>query len=343
MQEPKHKDRLQRRFGFFRRAAFLYLPKLWLHLSYFSRTYGKNKKKMEEKEIKRWKEIGKIGAKIFDYARSLIKSDATALEIAEKVEEKIASFKIRSAFPINISCNEIAAHCSPSYNDTTKIEGLVKIDIGLCSEGYICDIASSFDLTPEKKYQKLIKASEEALKNAIKIIKEGTTICEIGRMIQETISDFGFSPIRNLSGHELKPYLLHAGLNIPNYDNKNKTALEEGDVIAIEPFATSGVGLVQDSKNSNIYHLIEHKPIRDMTARKILEFIESEYKTLPFSSRWLVKRFGQKVLFSLRMLEQAGALHHFAQLVEKSKQPVSQAEHTILVNKDKAVVLTSED
>ena len=87
----------------------------------------------------------------------------------------------------------------------------------------------------------------------------------------------------------------------------------------------------------------KHKPIRDMTARKILHFIEDEYKTLPFSSRWLVKKFGQRVLFSLRMLEQAGALHHYAQLVEKSKQPVSQAEHTILVNKDKAVVLTSED
>ena len=298
---------------------------------------------MEEKEIKRWKEIGRIGAKIFAYTKNLIKPDATALGIAEKVEEKIASFKVKSAFPINISCNEIAAHCSPSYSDATKIEGLVKVDIGLCLDGYICDVASSFDLTPEKKYQKLIKASDEALKNAIKIIRPGIAICEIGNIIQKTISAFGFSPIRNLSGHELKPYSLHAGLNIPNYDNKNKATLQEGHVIAIEPFATSGVGLVQDSKNSNIYHLIEHKPIRDTTARKILHFIEDEYKTLPFSSRWLVKKFGQRVLFSLRMLEQAGALHHYAQLVEKSKQPVSQAEHTILVNKDKAVVLTSEE
>lgn len=308
------------------------------------------RKKQEEKqkekqaeEIKRWKEIGKIGAKAFTYAKSLVRPDVAALEIAEKVEEKIASLKAKSAFPISISCNEIAAHCSPTYNDTTKIEGLVKLDMGLRLDGYICDVACSFDLTPEQKYQKLIKASEEALKNAIKIIKEGTTICEIGRTIQKTISDFGFSPIRNLSGHELRPYLLHAGINIPNYDNKNKTALKEGQVIAVEPFATPGVGLVQDSRKSDVYHLIEHKPIRDATAREMLEFIEKEYKTLPFSSRWLIKRFGQRALFSLRLLEQAGILHHFAQLVEKSKQPVSHAEHTILVGKEKAIVLTSEE
>lgn len=300
-------------------------------------------KENQAEEIKRWKEIGRIGAKVFAYAKSLVKADAAALEIAEKVEEKIASLKAKSAFPINISCNEIAAHCSPAYNDATKIEGLVKLDIGLCLDGYICDIAYSFDLTSEQKYQKLVKASEEALKNAINVIKAGTQLCEIGGAIQETISGFGFSPIRNLSGHELRPYLLHAGLNIPNYDNKNKTALEEGQIIAVEPFATSGVGLVQDSRDSGIYHLIEHKPIRDPTARKILEFIEKEYKTLPFSSRWLIKPFGQRALFSLRLLEQSGILHHYAQLVEKSKHPVSQAEHTLLVGKDKAIVLTGEE
>jgi len=86
--------------------------------------------------------------------------------------------------------------------------------------------------------------------------------------------------------------------------------------------------------------LLQAKPVRDQKTREILEFIEKEYSTLPFSARWLVKKFGLRALISLKTLEQNKSLHHFMQLIEKSKMPVSQAEHTILVEKDKITVLT---
>ena len=120
------------------------------------------------------------------------------------------------------------------------------------------------------------------------------------------------------------------------------TKIKEGMILAIEPFATYGEGIVQDGGPSGIYRFQSHQPVRDMNARKILEFIEAEYKGLPFSARWLVKKFGTRALFSLRLLEQANALHHFKQLVEKSKQAVSQAEHTLLVTADGCEVLTKE-
>jgi methionyl aminopeptidase len=185
----------------------------------------------------------------------------------------------------------------------------------------------------------MMKANEEALKNALKIAVPGAKICEVGKAIHDRIVRDKFSPIRNLSGHQLERFMIHAGENIPNYDNGNSAKLENG-VYAIEPFATTGEGIVQDGKPSGIYMLKEVKPVRDMQTRKILKFIEEEYNTLPFASRWIVKKFGLRALMSLNTLEQNGSLHHFSQLIEKSRAPVSQFEDSILIDKGKVIVLT---
>jgi len=295
---------------------------------------------MNEKEIEKWVAAGKIAAEVLSFAKKLVKPDISLLEVSEQVEKRINALGAKSAFPINLSINEIAAHSSPAYNDTDKAQGLLKIDLGVNVDGYISDTALTVDLTPDKKYKKLIEASEQALHNAIKIIKPGVTLGEIGKVIQKTINDKGFAPIVNLSGHELKQWNLHAGLTVPNYANDSDIILKEGMVLAIEPFATTGQGVVQDGKPSGIYKFEARHNTRDMESRKILEFIEQEYHELPFSARWLVKKFGARALISLRLLEQANALHHFKQLIEKTKAPVSQAEHTILVTKDGCEVLT---
>jgi methionyl aminopeptidase len=171
------------------------------------------------------------------------------------------------------------------------------------------------------------------------LIKPGIEIGKIGQAIQKTISSYGYAPIINLSGHELKQYLLHAGLTIPNYDNNSEIKLKEGQVLAIEPFATTGQGMVQDGAPSGIYKFEAKHLVRDNDSRKVLDFIEQEYKELPLSSRWLVKKFGSKALFSLRLLEKASSLHHFSHLVEKTHMPVSQAEATVLVTKDGCEIL----
>jgi len=105
----------------------------------------------------------------------------------------------------------------------------------------------------------------------------------------------------NLSGHQIEQYELHAGLTIPNIDNKQKDKLEKG-LYAIEPFATTRNGKVHDGKPSGIYVLINEKNIRSSIAREVLKFISKEYKTIPFCSRWLVKKFGTKALFGLKTI-----------------------------------------
>ena len=172
--------------------------------------------------------------------------------------------------------------------------------------------------------------------------KKQLTTNQIGKVVQEAIESKGFSPIINLSGHQIEQYELHAGLTIPNIDDKKEIILKKG-LYAIEPFATNGNGRVYDGKPSGIYMLINSKNIRSSIAREVLEFILKEYYTIPFCSRWLVKKFGTKALFGLRQLEENGNLHQFQQLIETGKGKVAQTEHTILIEEDKIIVTSKED
>jgi methionyl aminopeptidase len=291
--------------------------------------------KQKEKILK----AGEIAKEVKSWIKPQIKKGMPLFEIAEKIENKIVELKGKPAFPTNLSINEIAAHYTPSYNDETKASGLLKVDFGVHVDGWIADTAFSVDLENSEENKKLIEASKQALKNAIKEAEKGTAVGEIGRTIQETIESYEFSPIVNLTGHEMEEYELHGGLTIQNIRNSRTEKLDKG-LYAIEPFATNGSGKIYEGKSSGIYVLVDGRNVRSPEARKVLDFIGDEYHTLPFCSRWIIKKFGIKSLFSLKQLEDNGNLHQYPQLVEASHAKVSQAENTILV--DDKVIVTSE-
>ena len=284
-------------------------------------------------------QAGKIALEAREYAREFIKKGMPLLEIADKIESKMVELGGKPAFPTCLSINEIAAHSTPSHDDKRTAEGILKIDMGAHIDGWIADTAFSIDLENNEENKKLIVASEKALESAIKTAKKGIKLSEIGKSIFNEIGSLGFSPIINLSGHGIGRYELHARVSIPNFDNKGKEIMEEG-LYAIEPFATSGNGKIRDGKPSGIYRLESEKNVRGILAREALKFIIKEYQTLPFCSRWLVRKLGTKALIGLKQLEENGNLHSYAELIESSGKNVSQSEHTILVEKDEVIVTT---
>jgi len=290
-------------------------------------------------DTKKILEAGKIASEVRKYARTIIKKDVLLLEIAEKIEAKIKDFGGKPAFPVNLSIDNISAHYTPSHDDKTLAHGLLKVDFGVHIDGWIADNAFSIDLGENEENKKLIKASEKALENALKITKKDISTDEIGDIISKTIESYDFSPIINLSGHNMGNYKLHSGITIPNVNDHKKIKFEEG-VYAFEPFATTGSGKVHDGKPSGIYELRETKNVRNPISREVLDLIKKEYNTLPFCSRWLVKKLGTRALFGLKQLEDNGNLHQFAQLVEIQGSKVSQAEQTILISEDKVIVTT---
>lgn len=294
------------------------------------------KQEDKEKIIK----AGKIASEVKKYARTIVKKGVPLLEIAEKIEEKIIALGGKPTFPVNLSINDIAAHYTPSHDDKTLALGLLKIDLGVHIDGWIADTAFSMDLENNEENKRLILVSENALKNASRVIKYRIKNNEIGKEIEETISSGEILPIINLSGHEINKYELHSGLTIPNIDNHQEIPLKEG-LYAIEPFATNGAGKVYDGKDSGIYEMISEKNIRSQSAREVLDYVINEYKTLPFCSRWLYKKLGAKSLLALKQLETNGNLHQFSLLVETGHGKVAQSENTLLVT-EKEVIITTE-
>lgn len=294
---------------------------------------------MNQTEITKIKEAGKIAAHVSEYARTIIKKSVPLLEIADKIEEKIKELKAKPAFPVNLSINEISAHYTPSYNDTTLAHGLIKVDIGVHLDGYIADTAFSLDLEESQENKKLIEIAEKARDLALEEIKIGSKVNEIGRIIEQTCSSNNVLPIHNLSGHSIDDYEVHSGIAIPNFDNSQEIEIVEG-LYAIEPFTTRGAGAVKDGKPSGIYHIQKEGSVRDNFAREVLKYIKEEFKTLPFSSRQIYKKFGSRGLLALRQIEQFGIINQYPQLIEKDGAIVAQAEHTVLLTQKEKVITT---
>ncbi len=286
-----------------------------------------------------YKKAGKIAAEALMFGKKLVKDDVLLKDVTKKTEEYVHQHGAKLAFPVQISLNNKAAHCYSGNDSEEKFKhgDLVKIDVGVHVNGFIGDNALSLNVSGDKDLE-LIRASKDALREAINLMKPGMKLKDIGNAIEETIVGYGFNPIRNLSGHEVEQWNLHAGIIIPNYDNKSETELEEGQVFAIEPFATTGDGNVEEGRLSGIYRVQELKSVR--IGREVLKHVYESYRELPFSKDWLKGKFDEfKINNSFRILEQQEIIHRYPELVEKEGTKVSQAEHTVVVA-DKPIVIT---
>ena len=300
---------------------------------------------MDKGEIEKYKQAGKIAVKIKKFVKEYIKPGMKLADISKTIHKEIENLGAIPAFPVNLSIDDVAAHFHPLLEDKTYACGLLKVDFGISLDGYIADTALSLDLTPDNRYKKLIESSEKALNEAIKILKNNPTIHEIGEKIRNTITSNGFFPIVNLSGHSIDKYVVHAGITIPNYGNNNNNKLKTG-VYAIEPFATTGEGKIYEGPPGNIYAIINIRKPRSSIARKIFDYIFNKYKTLPFSLREIQEKFGAMSRIAIRELENQDIIKSYNQLIEKSHNPISQAEHTVIIVEDndkREVIVTTRE
>jgi len=288
-------------------------------------------------------QAGKIAARVREQIRSDVKPGVKVIDICERVEQQIKQLSGAPAFPCNVDINQVAAHYVSPLGDTTIIpEGsMVKVDIGVHIDGYIADTAVTICLDPA--LTQMVKAAEEALAVAIKSVKAGARASDIGATIEHIIKNRGMRPIRNLTGHKLSRYIVHAGRSIPNVAGYDLHKLEENEVYAIEPFSvlSNATGEVRDGPPSNIYRF-ERKRNLEGVPKQMLAFIQQEYRTLPFAGRWVLKAFPSPVgEEAFTDLLSSRCIMGYPQLVEKSGGVVAQAEHTVIVQKDGCLVTTS--
>jgi len=270
----------------------------------------------------------------------LVREGAHLRELAEEVEDLMRRRGLRPSFPTCLSVDNVAAHYTPTHDDTLRFHrgNVVKLDLGAQMDGWIADTAVTVEVGT-RNWTALARASELALQTAIEAVHAGVETRSIGEGIQRAIESQGYHPVRNLTGHTIERYLLHAGKSVPNIPHGHDI-LEEGEVVAIEPFASSGAGQVDGRRTGNIYRVVRPKPLKQTDLNDFLALLSNEFKTLPFAQRW-AHRLEPRTPALLNAVVRTGAVMTYPALLDVDGGIVAQTEHTMIVGRGGAEVTTA--
>ncbi|XP_048740273.1 methionine aminopeptidase 2-like [Ostrea edulis] len=296
------------------------------------------------------------------YMKEYIKPGKTMIDICETLEStarKLINEKgleAGLAFPTGCSLNHCAAHYTPNAGDPTVlgVDDVCKIDFGTHINGRIIDCAFTVAFNP--KYDRLLQAVKDATNTGIKEAGIDVRLCDIGERIQEVMESYEVEldgktyrvkSIRNLNGHSIGPYRIHAGKTVPIVKGGEATKMEEMEFYAIETFGSTGKGVVHDDMETSHYMKnfeVGHVPLRVQKSKQLLNVINQNFSTLAFCRRWL-DRLGQtKYLIALKNLCDVGILDPYPPLCDSKGCYTAQFEHTILLRPTcKEVISRGED
>jgi len=243
------------------------------------------------------------------------------------------------AFPVNIGVNDVAAHYTPSRdNDVLFRRGdVVKIDVGAHIDGYPGDTAATVEIGT-RNHTALVSCAQEALEMGVEMVAPGTTVSSLGEAVSRVIKSAGFEPVENLTGHSMERYNLHAGISIPSVPTRDRSVIQEGMVLAIEPFATTGRGKVSGRRQGSIFRIVRERKANPEVEAFFGE-IKTRFKGFPFAERWCYD-LSSDAQALLQRLVRLGMIMSYPVLKEVGSGVVAQAEHSVLVTADGCKVLT---
>lgn len=309
----------------------------------------------------------KVHINVGKYIRENIKCGLSLKDIAIIIENKIKDeidFDINNpldrgiAFPVGLSLNNCAAHYTPNYNETEiilKEDDIIKIDYGVHIGGTIID--SAFTLHFNEKYNEFINISKKITNYAVSLCNPGKILGEIGAEIEEYIQSkeiiingitYPIKIMRDLSGHMIRKYEIHAGIAVPNIAIDYDKRIKEFEYYAIEPFITTGNGI--SILKEPISHYMINKNYNNLnnnlnkTEKKVYKIIKDNYHTLPFCQRWL---YELNSIYNydnvLNSFKKKNIIDTFPPIYDIDNSIISQFEHTIFIKENGIINLTKND
>ena len=204
-------------------------------------------------DIQRLRAIGHICAETLRKMMGQARPGMTTRELDEMGRAFLEAEGARSApqvtynFPAAtcISISPVIAHGIP--NEHVLREGeLIHIDVSAELDGYYADTGASLVISKRvRSLERLLDATRATLTKALRAAKAGYPLNGIGRTVQQEARKRGYNVIYDLTGHGIGRRLHEEPKEILNYYEPNdRRILNEGLVLAIEPFLTTGAGRV---------------------------------------------------------------------------------------------------
>ncbi|KAI8922444.1 putative methionine aminopeptidase [Powellomyces hirtus] len=328
------------------------------------RTTDEEKRYLERMQHDQYNDLRKaaeVHRQVRHYAQNNIKPGMSMIEITEMIENSVRTLieenglEAGIAFPTGCSLNHVAAHYTPNSGDKTVLQydDVMKIDFGTQVNGRIIDSAFTMAFNPQ--YDNLLAAVKDATNTGIKEAGIDVRLCDIGAAVQEVMESYEVEingktyqvkPIRNLNGHSIGTYHIHAGKTVPIVKGGDQTKMEEGELFAIETFGSTGKGYVHEDMECSHYMKsfnAGHVPLRLPRAKALLSTINKNFGTLAFCRRYLDRIGETKYLMALKNLVDNGAIDAHPPLVDIRGSYTAQYEHTILLRPTRKEVLSRGD
>lgn len=304
---------------------------------------------VDQQKLSDIREAAEIHRQVRQDFQKWVKPGMTMIEVAERIEAGTKALlpadglKRSWGFPTGVSLNHCAAHYTPNHGDKTVLQhdDVMKVDFGVQINGKIVDCA--FTQTFNPKYDKLLEAVRDATNTGIKAAGIDVRLCDIGEQIQEVMESYEVEldgktypvkSIRNLNGHSIGDYHIHAGKSVPIVKNQDTTRMEENEFYAIETFGSTGRGMVlEDMECSHYMKNFDSgfKQLRTKKARELLKHIDTNHGTLAFCRRWLDDAGQKGYLLGLKELLEADIVNAYPPLCDIKGSYTAQYEHTILL------------
>ncbi|CAN1847940.1 Methionine aminopeptidase 2B [Linum perenne] len=285
------------------------------------------------------RQAAEVHRQVRKYMRSILKPGILMTDLCETLENTVRKLISENglqagiAFPTGCSLNWVAAHWTPNSGDKTVLQydDVMKLDFGTHIDGYIVDCAFTVAFNP--MFDPLLEASREATNTGIKV---GAAIQEVMESYEVEINGkvFQVKSIRNLNGHSIGRYQIHAGKSVPIVKGGEQTKMEEGEFYAIETFGSTGKGYVREDLECSHYMKtfdVGHVPLRMARSKQLLATIDKNFSTLAFCRRYLDRLGETKYLMALKNLCDSGIVQPYPPLCDVKGSYVSQFEHTILL------------
>ena len=209
---------------------------------------------------------GKILHDCLQLVRSLSKEGVTTGFLDSKAEEfirdhgGIPGFKGYQGFPATLctSPNDVCVHGIPGTY-ALKSGDIFSIDCGVVLDGLntdACITVAVGDISPLART--LMETTEEALRQAIAVVKAGIRVGDISAAVERTARAKGFAPVRALTGHGLGK-ILHQYPDIPNVgEARTGAVLPAMTLIAIEPIISSGSDAILEGDDGWTIYVQDH-------------------------------------------------------------------------------------
>ena len=208
------------------------------------------------REIEKMRLACRTASDVLDRVSEIVRPGVSTKEVDEAAADFMQEAGVKSAFlgyrlghrvfpgNICISLNDEIVHGIGSQR-RIQYGDIVKLDIGVIQDGWVGDTATTVPVGMiDDRVDQLLRVTETALSNAIKVVVEGTRLGDVCAEIEDEAIRNGFSVVREFVGHGVGRKL-HEEPQIPNYGKRGSgPKLKAGMTLAIEPMINMGTAAV---------------------------------------------------------------------------------------------------